>query len=107
MGTSMLGRDAIRHEFACDAVGPHPLVDVLPEDSPDDLGLIFFYFGIATPARRYPYGTSLVGIRPCLAIPRLPIDTRSLKLSISILPIAAMRPKVFMSMVSITAFSWT
>lgn len=43
---SMLGQDAIRHEFTCDAVGPHPLVDALSEDSLHDLGLIFLYFGI-------------------------------------------------------------
>ena len=42
-------------------------------------------------------------MRPCLAVPRLPIDARSLKLSSSILPMAAMRPKVFMSMASMTA----
>ena len=45
-----------------------------------------------------------MGMRPCLAVPRLPIEERSLKLSSSILPTAAMRPKVFMSMASITAW---
>ena len=44
-------------------------------------------------------------MRPCLAEPRLPIEALSLKLSSSILPIAAMRPKVFMSMASRTASS--
>ena len=44
-----------------------------------------------------------MGMRPCLAEPRLPIEERSLKLSNSILPTAAMSPKVFMSMASRTA----
>ena len=42
-------------------------------------------------------------MRPRLAVPRLPIEALSRKLSSSILPMAAMRPKVFMSMASITA----
>ena len=46
-----------------------------------------------------------MGRRPCLAVPRLPRVDRSLKLSISILPMAAMRPKVYMSMASMTASS--
>ena len=46
-----------------------------------------------------------MGTRPCLAVPRLPRVERSRKLSSSILPMAAMSPKVFMSMASMTASS--
>ena len=58
--------------------------------------------GLPSSPIRYPYGSEPFGIRPCLAVPRLPMDARSRKLSSSIFPMAAMSPKVFMSMASIT-----
>ena len=86
-------------------IGPQPLIDVHLEDAAHNLGLLINRLGPSVVSDAVSVGGPPAGRRPCLAVPRLPRVDRSLKLSSSILPMAAMRQKVFMSMASMTTSS--
>ena len=86
-------------------VGPHPLINVHVEDAADDLRLLFNHIEPAVISDAVSVGDAAGGHASLLAVPRLPRVDRSRKLSNSILPMAAMSPKVFMSMASMTASS--
>ncbi len=100
-----LGGDALVGQQHGNRIGPQPLIDVHLEDAAHDLGLLINRLGPSVVSDAVSVGGPPVGRRPCLAVPRLPSVDGSLKLSSSILPMAALRPKLFMSMASMLASS--